>query len=212
MKNAPPDLYADYLLDTLSEPERAKVAAEMAASPESAHDLTLTRQALASWAEDRVTEATPSADLRRRLLQTVAGEDRYARFVRLARFDPVVALFRRIFDLPAQAAADLLAKADGLTDWLEAAPGVRYFHFVPGAAVGQLEAGIVRIRPGATFPRHRHRGPEVTLVLEGTLVDRGQDYGAGRVVESATGSEHDYSAGGGRDLILASLHSGLDFI
>ena len=206
MKNAPPDLYADYLLDTLSEPERAKVAAEMAASPESAHELTLTREALALWAEDRVTEATPSADLRRRLLQTVAGGNP------LARFAPFVALFRRIFDLPAQAAADLLAKADGLTDWLEAAPGVRYFHFLPGAAVGQLEAGIVRIRPGATFPRHRHRGPEVTLVLDGTLVDRGQVYSAGRVVESATGSEHDYSAGGGRDLILASLHSGLDFI
>src|SRR5450432_478126 len=209
MKNAPPDLYADYLLDTLSEPDRTKVATEMAASPESAHELTLTRQALALWAEDRVTEATPSADLRRRLLQTVAGEDRFARFARLA---PYVALFRRIFDLPAQAAADLLAKADGLTDWLEAAPGVRYFHFVPGAAVGQLEAGIVRIRPGATFPRHRHRGPEVTLVLDGMLVDRGQVYSAGRVVESATGSEHDYSAGGGRELILASLHSGLDFI
>src|SRR5450432_1076525 len=123
MKNAPPDLYADYLLDTLSEPDRTKVATEMAASPESAHELTLTRQALALWAEDRVTEATPSADLRRRLLQTVAGEDRFARFARLA---PYVALFRRIFDLPAQAAADLLAKADGLTDWLEAAPGVRY--------------------------------------------------------------------------------------
>jgi anti-sigma factor ChrR (cupin superfamily) len=206
MKNGPPDLYADYVLDTLSEPERAKVTAEIGASPESAHDLTLTRQALALWAEDRVTDETPSPDLRRRLLQTVAGGAQFARFA------PVVALLRRLFDLPAEVAADLLAKADGLTDWLEAAPGVRYFHFAPGAAVGQLEAGIVRIRPGATFPRHRHRGPEVTLVLDGTLLDRGQVYGAGRVVESATGSEHDYSAGGGRDLILASLHSGIDFV
>ena len=203
MKNGRPDLYNDYLLDTLAEPERAKVAAEIGASPESAHELTLTRQALAVWAEGRVTEAAPSADLRRRLLQTVAGRDRFA---------PFVALFRRLFDLPAQTAAELLAKADGLTDWLEAAPGVRYFHFAPGAALGQLEAGIVRIRAGATFPRHRHRGPEVTLVLDGTLLDRGQIYGAGQVVESATGSEHDYSAGAGRDLILASLHSGIDLI
>lgn len=206
MKNGRPDLYADYLLDTLAEPERAKVAAEIGASPESALELTLTRQALAVWAEGRVTDSAPSADLRRRLLQTVAGQDR------VARFAPVVALFRRLFDLPAETAALLLAKADGLTDWLEAAPGVRYFHFGPGAAVGQLEAGIVRIHPGATFPRHRHRGPEVTLVLDGTLLDRGQIYSAGRVVESATGTEHDYSAGAGRDLILASLHSGIDLI
>jgi len=207
MNNGPPDLYADYLLDTLSEPERARVAAEIGATPESAHDLTLTRQALALWAEDRITEATPSANLRRRLLQTVSGEDPFARFA------PVVALLRKIFDLPAEVAAELLAKADGLTDWIEAAPGVRYFHFAPGSAVGQLEAGIVRIRPGATFPRHRHRGPEVTLVLDGTLLDRGQIYGAGRVVELATGTEHDYSAGAAcRDLILASLHSGIDLI
>ena len=204
MKHAsPPDLYADYVLDTLSEPERAKVADGIAASPESARDLALTRQALAAWAEARVAELAPSAELRRRLLHTVAGRGRFA---------PFVASLRRIFDLGAEAAADLLDKADGAADWLEAAPGVRYFHFAPGAALGQLEAGIVRVRPGATFPRHRHRGPEVTLVLDGTLLDRGQVHGAGSVVESATGSEHDYGAGAGRDLILASLHGGIDFI
>ena len=204
MKNAgPPDLYADYVLDTLSEPERAEVADGIAASPDSVRDLELDRQALAAWAEARVAESAPSADLRRRLLQTVAGR---------GRFTPFVASLRRIFDLGAEAAAHLLAKVDGAADWLEAAPGVRYFHFVPGASLGQFEAGIVRLRPGATFPRHRHRGPEVTLVLDGTLLDRGQVHGAGSVVESATGSEHDYGAGAGRDLILASLHSGIDFI
>jgi putative transcriptional regulator len=204
MKNAaPPDRYAEYVLDTLSEPERAEVAAQIAASPERARELDLARQALSAWAEGRVAEAAPSPALRRRLLETVCG---------VTRFGPFVPLLRRLFDLGAQTAADLLAKADGAADWIEAAPGVRYFHFAPGAAVGQLEAGIVRVRPDATFPRHRHRGPEVTLVLDGSLVDRGQVYGPGCTIEAAGGTEHDYKAGSGRDLILASLHSGIDFI
>jgi putative transcriptional regulator len=182
MKNTgPTDLDVGYLLETPSETDRT----------------------LAAWAEQRVAESTPSPELRRRLLQTIAGS---------GRFGPFVPRLRRLFDLGAQTAADLLAQVDGAADWIEAAPGVRYFHFAPGSSVGQLEAGIVRLRPQATFPRHRHRGPELTLVLEGTLIDRGQAHGAGRVVESATGSEHDYTAGPGRNLILASLHSGIDFV
>jgi ChrR Cupin-like domain len=204
MKNAgPTDRYAEYLLDTLSEPEQAELAAEIAGSPAHARELDLARQALTAWAQGRLVESPPSPDLRRRLLETVGG---------IGRFGPFVPLLRRLFDLGAQTAADLLAKAEGAADWIEAAPGVRYFHFVPGAAVGPLEAGIVRLRPDATFPRHRHRGPEVTLVLDGFLVDRGQTHGPGGVVESAGGSEHDYQAGAGRDLILASLHSGIDFL
>jgi len=205
MKNAgPPDRYVEYILGTLSEPERSEVAAEIVASPEGALDLALARQALAAWAEGKVAESAPSSDLRRRLLETVAG---------VTRFAPFVPILRRLFDLGAQAAADLLAKIDGApVDWVEAAPGVRYFHFAPGAAAAQLEAGIVRLRPNAIFPRHRHRGPEVTLVLDGTLIDRGQVHGPGRVVESPAGSEHDYQAGAGRDLIVASLHGGIDFI
>jgi putative transcriptional regulator len=197
------DLDVEYLLDLLPEGERDRAAAEIAASPERAREMALTGQALAVWAEQRVGEATPPPDLRRRLLRTVAGTE---------RFNPFVALLRRLFDLGARATADLLAKADGAVDWMEAAPGVRYFHFAPGAAVGAREAGIVRLRPDSVFPRHRHRGPELTLVLEGTLLDRGEVYGPGSVIESATGSQHDYSAGAGRDLILASLHSGIDFV
>ena len=199
----PTDWHAEYVLDTLSEPERAELAAAAAAWPEAARELDLARQALTAWAQGRVDESPPSPDLRRRILETVGG---------IGRFGPFVPLLRRLFDLGAQTAADLLAKADGAADWIEAAPGVRYFHFVPGAAVGLLEAGIVRLRPDATFPRHRHRGPEVTLVLDGFLVDRGQAHGPGGIVESAGGSEHDYRAGAGRDLILASLHSGIDFL
>jgi anti-sigma factor ChrR (cupin superfamily) len=197
------DIYAGYVLDKLSETERTEVAAEIAASPELAREVALLRQALAAWAEERVGESAPSPDLRRRLLRTVGSSE---------RFNPFVALLRRLFDLGAEATAELLGKVDGAGPWTEAAPGVRYFHFASGPARAAFEAGIVRIRPEATFPRHRHRGPEVTLVLEGILLDRGQSHAAGAVVESDAGTEHDYQAGAGRDLIVASLHSGIDFL
>ena len=69
----------------------------------------------------------------------------------------------------------------------------------------------MRLRPGATFPRHRHLAPEVSFVLAGVLVESGHRYEPGAVVESASGSEHEYTAGPGRDLLVVSLHGGIAF-
>src|SRR5262249_34946606 len=146
----------------------------------------------AAWVGATVEAETPRPALRRRLLDSVAGPGRFATFA---------GALARITDLGGDAVAALLAKVDDTTAWTDAPfPRIRYFHFEAGARAAAVEAGLVRLAPGARFPHHRHLGREVTLVLDGLLEDRGHAYGPGSVVESAPGTEHDYTAGPGRDL------------
>lgn len=76
-----------------------------------------------------------------------------------------------LFDLDAATVQKLLVDALGETAWELPGP-IAYFHFQPGARLATVaEAGVVRLAPGMTFPRHRHRGDEHGLVLTGTLRD-----------------------------------------
>ncbi|HEY2730100.1 MAG TPA: cupin domain-containing protein [Polyangia bacterium] len=157
-----------------------------------------------AWVEATVDVVAPPPALRRRLLDDLAGP---------ARFGLLAGALGRVADLGAEAAWALLRKVDELAAWSDAPfPGVRYFHFEAGAGAGAVEAGFVRVQPGARFPRHRHVGREVTFVVDGLLHDRGKVYGPGSVVESAPGTDHDYTAGPGRDLVLVSLHGGIEYL
>lgn len=49
---------------------------------------------------------------------------------------------------------------------------------------------LVRMRPGARIPRHRHDGMEYTLVLEGVLHDGNGAYEAGDLLIMEAGTEH----------------------
>ena len=160
---------------------------------------------LAAWVDATVEAEAPPAALRARLLDSVAGP---------GRFGALAAALGRVADLGAEAVAALLAKVDQAAAWRDApfAAGVRYFHFTPGPGAACVEAGFVRLRPGARFPRHEHLGREVTFVLDGLLHDRGQVHGPGSVVEAMAGTEHDYSAGPGRDLVIVSLNGGVDYL
>jgi putative transcriptional regulator len=159
---------------------------------------------LSAWVEATIETVPPPETLRRRLLDSVAGP---------GRFGSLALALGRLADLGADAIATLLSKVDDTAAWTDAPfPGVRYFHFSPGAAAAVVEAGFVRLHPGARFPRHRHVGRELTFVLDGLLDDRGHFYGPGSVVESAAGTEHDYAAGPGRDLVIVSLHGGVEYL
>ena len=161
------------------------------------------RQALAAWAGATVGAAAPSPGLRRRLMATVASVE---------RFSPFFETLRRTFDLGAVALGELLRRVDAPGGWQEAPmPGVRYFHFQAGPALAGFETGVVRVAPGATFARHRHRGPERTFVLDGYVEDQGRVHGPGAMLEMPAGSAHDYRALPGRDLIVVSIHGGIDF-
>jgi len=157
----------------------------------------------AAWAEARGLAEPPPAGARARLLDALAG---------VQRFRPLMEALARLTDLGSDALFAVLRRIEDAASWIEGAPGISYFHFTPGPGAPSPAAGLVRLRPGAVFPRHRHLGPEVSFVLDGVLIDdAGLGHGPGAVIESAAGSEHAYAAGAGRDLLLVSLHAGIAF-
>ncbi|MBI3358195.1 MAG: cupin domain-containing protein, partial [Nitrospirae bacterium] len=74
------------------------------------------------------------------------------------------------------------------------------------------EAGFVRTAAGATFPRHRHLGSEITLVLEGGLWDNGRHYLPREIIEKDTDSVHEYRADPERDLITVVVYHGIEIL
>jgi quercetin dioxygenase-like cupin family protein len=159
---------------------------------------------LAEWASGTVAPVAPPAGVRARLLATLASAE---------RFRPFFEILRRNFDLGADALADLMRRIDASSGWEEGPlSAFRYFHFQAGPALAGFETGVVRLAPGGVFPRHRHRGPERTFVLDGYVEDGGRVSGPGTFLEMPAGSAHDYRACPGRELILVSMHGGIDFL
>jgi len=71
-------------------------------------------------------------------------------------------------------------------------------HFREGVGVHWLLKGgadepsvaLLKYRPGAGVPRHRHAGLETIVVLEGSQSDENGDYRTGTVVLNLAGTEH----------------------
>ncbi|MEI4487473.1 cupin domain-containing protein [Frigidibacter sp. MR17.14] len=55
---------------------------------------------------------------------------------------------------------------------------------------GPPDVALLRYRPGAVAPRHRHAGLETILVLEGSQSDETGTYAAGSVIFNPEGTEH----------------------
>jgi anti-sigma factor ChrR (cupin superfamily) len=69
-------------------------------------------------------------------------------------------------------------------------PGVRIRVLYTDAPRNQFSA-LVRMAPGASYPRHVHGGPEECLVLEGDLRLGREVFGPGDYQRAPTGSSHD---------------------
>jgi anti-sigma factor ChrR (cupin superfamily) len=68
-------------------------------------------------------------------------------------------------------------------------PGVEICILRDGGEDGQT-AALLRYQPGASVPRHRHRGLETIIVIEGEQSDENGAYRAGDVILNETGSIH----------------------
>ena len=55
---------------------------------------------------------------------------------------------------------------------------------------GEPAVAMLRYSPGATVPRHTHRGLETVLVLEGAQRDDHGVYGPGTLILNEAGSDH----------------------
>ena len=104
-------------------------------------------------AASRLAQAGCGGAVRERLLATIRGPE---------RFRPFVEVLRAGFGLDEDNLHDVLARIDGNSLWQSGPfPGVEYFHFPMGPTDEPrlIEAGVVRVRAGVTFPRHRQVGP-----------------------------------------------------
>ncbi len=126
---------------------------------------------------------TPPPEVRSRLLRSVHGAQRYL---------PFVGRLSRLFDVEVPRMRQLLIDAADPQSFSHAiVPGIRIIHFATGPAVVGRHAGLARVRQGFEFPTHRHLVEEVTVVLEGMLVeDDGRVHAAGDVLVRAPGSRH----------------------
>jgi len=148
-------------------------------------------------------EADPSslAPGRARLLASVTQSSE--------RFSPLFGKLTQFFDLSTEALRAVFTRAADEQAWQPGPlPWVSLFHLDGGPAVLGLDAGLVRLKKGMPFPRHRHVGQERVLVLEGGYHDHDQRwYGPGALHDMPEGSEHALHMGREQDVLLAVILS-----
>jgi hypothetical protein len=155
--------------------------------PEHDDDLAFSDDEIAALAHS-VEPVAPAAAVFDRLLASLDDDTPYLSFL-----SDVAALC----DLARDAARAVLR---GIKDPARWAPpfqaGLDLFHIDGGPRVADGICGFVRLAPDQSYPHHSHTGDEVTLVLDGTLVDSsGQTYGPGDRYDMHAGSAHSYRAG-----------------
>jgi putative transcriptional regulator len=72
---------------------------------------------------------------------------------------------------------------------------------------GRERTRLLRIKAGATMPRHTHGGVEHTLVLSGGFTDQGRHYGRGDVAVADGSVDHTPVADEGEDCICLTVTS-----
>jgi anti-sigma factor ChrR (cupin superfamily) len=72
---------------------------------------------------------------------------------------------------------------------------------------------LIRMRPGSSYPAHRHAGLEEVFVLQGGYRDDKGEHRAGDYVLNEAGSAHHPAALEGEDCVmLAVAHSGIEIL
>jgi putative transcriptional regulator len=151
-------------------------------------------------------EGSPSpSGLRERLLASYGRAGRYGIFVdRLAR----------MFDLPVEVVEKLIAKLDDASAWKPGpGAGIEWIGVRAGAKYPNAIAAFGKLKPGARFPKHAHKGDETTLVMAGGFRDSsGVEVERGQELFEATGTEHDFVVLDGEDCIAAVIATeGVEF-
>jgi anti-sigma factor ChrR (cupin superfamily) len=89
-------------------------------------------------------------------------------------------------------------------------PGVRVHFYHSDPATGRVVA-LIAMAQSCGYPRHRHRGPEEVLVVQGGYRDEFGQYRSGQFVRYDDGSEHAPVAldGDAPCVLLAVAHEGI---
>ena len=192
------DLLFDYALGHLSPTEHARVESALTGSVALQEELRELQIALGVLAEASPV-IRPSPQHRARLLDSLEAPPVSARAYRA---------LEEVFDLGSRAVAQVLLLLEKAEGWTESGvPGFSFAHFAGGPRTAGLECGLIRLSAGFEFPRHRHQGEEITLVVRGAYTDlsSGQIYRAGDISKMAAGTEHGFRVHPESDLVYAIL-------
>ncbi|RKG62020.1 transcriptional regulator [Corallococcus sp. AB011P] len=195
------DILPEWLLGTL-EPARHNAAARhldgCARCRAEVARLTPAVDALGALVEP----VAPPASVITRLMEQMEGPGRFARQAgKVAAF----------LDLAEARARELLESMAEPANWMPGpVEGVELMPVETGPAREGMMAAVVRLQPGARYPRHAHLGREWNLVLEGGFrEDSGHEVWPGDELEKTDGSLHDFTALQGPACICVTVLDGV---
>jgi hypothetical protein len=193
----------EYALGSLPEARRRELEAEIGHSRELQQELAALREAFGRL-DDHLPAVEPRPDARAALLEALDSAD---------RFSPFVADLMRHFDLPETRVRSLLHRMDDPAAWKDGPmPGIHLIDFPSGPGAIATHAGFTTLPRGLQFPYHRHLGPEINYILEGSMLgDDGQLYIPGEALILPQGSAHTFSIPDS-DTLVAVIHVGFEFV
>jgi len=201
MRPAHEDL-AEYVLGSLPNALRGALEAQIAGSPDLQRDVAELREAFGAL-DDQLPRVPPRPGSRAALLGALDSAE---------RFSPFVGELALHFDLPIARVRELLHQTDDPARWIAApVPGIRLIDFPSGPNAIATHAGFVAFPRGLQFPYHRHLGPEINYILEGSILTGGKLYIPGEAVIMEPGSCHEFEIPDS-DTLIAVIHIGFEFI
>jgi len=93
-------------------------------------------------------------------------------------------------------------------------PGIRIHFYVVDQRSGRALV-LIEMAPGHGYPRHRHRGAEEVLVVQGAYRDEAGEHAAGQFVSYSDGTVHTPVALDGSPepcVLLALAHEGISLL
>lgn len=132
-------------------------------------------------------EAEPPARMRDRLMSMIA-EDAHTHTEASGEAEP----------------APLITLRADEGEWVRVGGGIKVKHLFTDPQTGMVTT-LVKMKPGASIPMHRHSGIEQCYVIEGDFHAAHQELGAGDFHVAPAGSTHEpvYTKGGALVLIVA---------
>ncbi|NRD64021.1 cupin domain-containing protein [Corallococcus exiguus] len=195
------DILPEWLLGTLEPARRDAAARHLDGCAHCRAELTRLTPAVDALGA-LVEPVAPPAESLQRLMEQMEGPGRFAR-----QAGKVAALL----DVAEARARELLESMSDPSSWMPGpVEGVELMPVETGPAREGMMAAIVRLQPGARYPRHTHLGREWNLVLEGGFrEDSGHEVWPGDELEKADGSLHDFTALQGPACICVSVLDGV---
>jgi quercetin dioxygenase-like cupin family protein len=127
------------------------------------------------------------------------------------RYAPLIPQLARLWALPEAVTEDWLSRQRPPEQWQLVWPGVRTLRVPAGEGLKDADVRLLRFAAGLEFPRHRHRGEESVLVLEGHYVDSsGVRVGPGGIQHMTDGSEHGLAVDASAPCIATTVRGKLE--